>query len=57
MGSIPGALIGGLFVGVVESLVLILVVGFAPRGVAGAVARLRGWLMPPAKTAREAAYG
>lgn len=42
---------------VVYGAVLILVVGFVPRGVAGAVARLRGWLMPPAKTAPEAAHG
>jgi hypothetical protein len=37
--------------------VLILVVGFAPRGVAGVIAQLRVWLMPlPGKT-REAANG
>lgn len=41
---------------VVYGVVLILVVGFAPRGVAGVIARIRGWLMPPAKLAREAAH-
>jgi branched-chain amino acid transport system permease protein len=50
-GDIPGLDL------VVYGAVLILVIGFAPRGVAGALARLRAWLMPPPKNAREAAHG
>jgi len=50
-GDVPGLDL------VVYGVVLILVVGFAPRGVAGAIARFRGWLIPPVKTAREAAHG
>jgi branched-chain amino acid transport system permease protein len=50
-GDVPGLDL------VVYGVVLILVVGFAPRGVAGTIAQLRGWLMPPPKKAQEAAHG
>lgn len=50
-GDVPGLDL------IVYGAVLILVVGLAPRGVAGVGARLRGWLMSPAKIAREAAHG
>ena len=50
-GDVPGLDL------VVYGVVLILVVGFAPRGVAGTIAQLRGWLMPPPKKAQKAAHG
>ena len=50
-GDVPGLDL------VVYGVVLILVVAFAPRGVADMVARLRGLLKLPAKKAREAAHG
>lgn len=53
-GDVPGLDL------VVYGVVLILVVGVAPRGVAGLITQLRGWLLPPppaAKKAREAAHG
>ena len=40
---------------VVYGIVLIVVVAFAPRGVAGVVARCRAWLLPPAKPAESGA--
>jgi branched-chain amino acid transport system permease protein len=43
-GDVPGLDL------VVYGVVLIAVVAFAPRGVGGAVARCRTWLMPPGKT-------
>lgn len=49
-GDVPGLDL------VLYGVVLILVVGFAPRGVAGVIARCRAWLTPPAKLAREAAH-
>jgi branched-chain amino acid transport system permease protein len=49
-GDIPGLDL------VVYGAVLILVVGFAPRGVAGVIVRCRAWLFPSAKLAREAAH-
>jgi branched-chain amino acid transport system permease protein len=50
-GDVPGLDL------VVYGVVLILVVGFAPRGVAGTIAQLRGWLIPQPKKAQEAAHG
>jgi branched-chain amino acid transport system permease protein len=50
-GDVPGLDL------VVYGVVLILVVGFAPRGVAGIIAQLRGWMMPPLKKVQEAARG
>jgi branched-chain amino acid transport system permease protein len=50
-GDVPGLDL------VVYGGVLILVVGFAPRGVAGVITQLRAWLMPPQKIAREPAHG
>jgi branched-chain amino acid transport system permease protein len=53
-GDVPGLDL------VVYGVVLILVVGFAPRGVAGVITQVRGLLLPPlpaAKNAREAAHG
>ena len=50
-GDVPGLDL------VVYGVVLILVIAFAPRGVAGIMAQLRGWLMPPAKKTREAPHG
>ena len=50
-GDVPGLDL------VVYGVVLILVIGFAPRGVAGTIAQMRGWLMPPPKKAQEAAHG
>src|SRR5450755_302466 len=50
-GDVPGLDL------VVYGVALILVVGFAPRGIADVVARLRGLLKRPAKKAREAAHG
>lgn len=50
-GDVPGLDL------VVYGVVLILVVSFAPRGVAGIVVQLRGWLMPPSKKLQEAAHG
>jgi branched-chain amino acid transport system permease protein len=50
-GDVPGLDL------VVYGVVLILVVAFAPRGIADVVARLRGLLKRPAKKAREAAHG
>ena len=49
-GDVPGLDL------VLYGVVLILVVGFAPRGVAGLIARCRAWLMPSAKLTREAAH-
>jgi branched-chain amino acid transport system permease protein len=49
-GDVPGLDL------VVYGVVLILVVAFAPRGVADMVARLRGLLKLPAKKARGAAH-
>ncbi|MGC1695224.1 MAG: branched-chain amino acid ABC transporter permease [Pseudolabrys sp.] len=49
-GDVPGLDL------VLYGVVLILVVGFAPRGVAGVVARCRAWLMPPPKLTPEAAH-
>ncbi len=49
-GDVPGLDL------VLYGVVLILVVGFAPRGVAGLIARCRAWLMPQPKLAREAAH-
>jgi len=49
-GDVPGLDL------VLYGVVLILVVGFAPRGVAGVIARCHAWLTPPAKLAREAAH-
>jgi len=48
-GDIPGLDL------VAYGVVLIMVVAFAPRGVDGAVARCRAWLLPPAVPARKAA--
>lgn len=42
---------------VLYGMVLILIVAFAPRGVAGAVAQARGWLTPKPKKPREAPHG
>jgi branched-chain amino acid transport system permease protein len=50
-GDVPGLDL------VVYGVVLVLVIAFAPRGVAGIMAQLRGWLMPPAKKLREAPHG
>jgi len=50
-GDVPGLDL------VVYGVVLVLVIAFAPRGVAGIIARLCGWLMPPAKKLREAPHG
>ena len=50
-GDVPGLDL------VVYGVVLILVVGFAPRGVAGIIAKLRGWMMPPPQKMQEAARG
>jgi branched-chain amino acid transport system permease protein len=50
-GDVPGLDL------VVYGVVLILVVSFAPRGVAGTIAQLRGWLMPRPKKVQEAAHG
>jgi branched-chain amino acid transport system permease protein len=49
-GDVPGLDL------VLYGIVLILVVGFAPRGVAGVIARCHVWLMPPAKLVREVAH-
>ncbi|MGH6684586.1 MAG: branched-chain amino acid ABC transporter permease [Pseudolabrys sp.] len=49
-GDVPGLDL------VVYGVVLILVVGFAPRGVSGVIARIRIWLTSP-KIARKAAHG
>jgi branched-chain amino acid transport system permease protein len=49
-GDVPGLDL------VLYGVVLILVVGFAPRGVAGVIVRCRVWLLPPEKLAREAAH-
>ncbi len=50
-GDIPGLDL------IVYGVVLILVVSFAPRGVAGVIARLRGLLLPPpVEKTREAAH-
>jgi branched-chain amino acid transport system permease protein len=40
---------------VVYGIVLIVVVAFAPRGVAGVVARCRAWLLSPSKPAESGA--
>jgi branched-chain amino acid transport system permease protein len=48
-GDVPGLDL------VVYGVVLIVVVAFAPRGVAGTVLSCRRWLVPPGKPAREAA--
>jgi branched-chain amino acid transport system permease protein len=50
-GDVPGLDL------VVYGVVLILVIAFAPRGVAGIMAQLRGWLVRPAKKLREAPHG
>lgn len=42
---------------VLYGMVLILIVAFAPRGVAGAVDQMRGWLTPKPKKPREAPHG
>lgn len=42
---------------VLYGMVLILIVAFAPRGVAGAVAQARDWLTPKPKKPREAPHG
>jgi branched-chain amino acid transport system permease protein len=42
---------------VLYGMVLILIVAFAPRGVAGAGAQLRGWLTPKPKKMRETPHG
>jgi len=49
-GDVPGLDL------VVYGVALILVVGFAPRGVAGVIARIRGRLMPSPKLARGVAH-
>jgi len=41
---------------VAYGVVLIMVVAFAPRGVDGAVARCRAWLLPRAKPAKAAPH-
>ena len=50
-GDVPGLDL------VVYGVVLVLVIAFAPRGVAGILAQLRRWLMPSAKKAGEAVHG
>lgn len=42
---------------VLYGVVLILVIGLAPRGVAGIIAAMRGWLRPAPKKAPEATHG
>jgi len=49
-GDVPGLDL------VLYGVVLILVVGFAPRGVAGLIARCRAWLIPQPKLMRGAAH-
>jgi branched-chain amino acid transport system permease protein len=50
-GDVPGLDL------VVYGVVLVLVIAFAPRGVAGIVAQLRGWFIPPGKKLRDVPHG
>jgi branched-chain amino acid transport system permease protein len=50
-GDVPGLDL------VVYGVVLVLVIAFAPRGVAGIITQLRQWLMPHAKKLREILHG
>lgn len=50
-GDVPGLDLA------VYGVVLVLVIAFAPRGVAGMVAQLRGWFMPPGKKLRDVPHG